>query len=163
VQNVAEGLDEFEVTRNAGGRAVPRGGTAMLVGNLEWRRGFRFIAEQVQLAAFLDAGTLWETRSDRLTWSDVRYTPGIGLRLVTALGPFRVDVGYRPYGERAGRALYFAPSNSDGIGIYCASPRVPEASGDYTSVFSCPATFTPAESRRILSRLVFHFGLGQAF
>lgn len=155
--------DEFEVVPTAGGRAVPRGGTAMLVGNLEWRRGFRFIAEQVQLAAFLDAGTLWETRSDRFAWNNVRYTPGLGLRLVTALGPFRVDVGYRPYGERAGRALYFAPASNDGAGIYCASPRVADVPGDYSSVFSCPASFTPTASKSILSRLVFHFGLGQAF
>jgi outer membrane protein insertion porin family/translocation and assembly module TamA len=82
---------------------------------------------------------------------------------VTALGPFRVDVGYRPYGERAGRALYFAPASNDGAGIYCASPRVADVPGDYSSVFSCPATFTPSASGNILSRLVFHFGLGQAF
>jgi outer membrane protein assembly factor BamA len=154
----------YEVVPNADGRAVPRGGTAMLVGNLEWRRGFRFVAEQVQFAAFVDAGTLWETRSDRFSWNSMRYTPGLGLRLVTPLGPFRVDIGYRPYGMRAGRALYFSPStNEEGSGIYCASPRVENAVGDYTSVFSCPATFAPPPSKSVLSRLVFHFGLGQAF
>ena len=164
VQAVDNEDPEFEVSPGAGGRAVPRGGTAMLVGNLEWRRGFRFIAEQVQFAAFLDAGTLWETRSDRFSWSNMRYTPGLGLRLVTPLGPFRVDVGYRPYGMRAGRALYFSSSRDDaGAGIFCASPRVADAPGDYSSVFSCPATFTPPPSRSVLSRLVFHFGLGQAF
>ncbi|WP_298266173.1 BamA/TamA family outer membrane protein [Gemmatimonas sp.] len=156
--------DEFEVAPGAGGRAVPRGGTAMLVGNLEWRRGFRFIAERLQFAAFLDAGTLWETRSDRFAWSDLRYTPGLGLRLVTPLGPFRVDIGYRPYGMRAGRALYFSPNSQEGVaGIFCASPRTRDAAGDFLSVFSCPATFSPPPSRSVLSRLVFHFGLGQAF
>jgi len=164
VQPTGADGSEYEVVANADGRAVPRGGTAMLVGNLEWRRGFRFVAEQVQFAAFVDAGTLWETRSDRFSWSSMRYTPGLGLRLVTPLGPFRVDIGYRPYGMRAGRALYFSPSSDvSGSGIYCASPRVENAVGDYTSVFSCPATFTPPPSGSILSRLVFHFGLGQAF
>lgn len=156
--------DEFEVAPGAGGRAVPRGGTAMLVGNLEWRRGFRFIAERVQFAAFLDAGTLWETRSDRFAWSDLRYTPGLGLRLVTPLGPFRVDIGYRPYRMPAGRALYFSPNSEAGVsGIFCASPRTRDAAGDFLDVFSCPATFSPPPSRSVLSRLVFHFGLGQAF
>lgn len=164
VQPAGEDGSEFEVAPNADGRAVPRGGTAMLVGNLEWRRGFRFIAEQVQFAAFVDAGTLWETRSNRFSWNDVRYTPGLGLRLLTALGPFRVDIGYRPYGMRAGRALYFSSSNDDvSGGIFCASPRVPNADGDYSSVFSCPSTYSPPPSRSVLSRLVFHFGLGQAF
>ncbi|GAB1341000.1 hypothetical protein MASR1M101_01270 [Gemmatimonas sp.] len=164
VRPAGEDDSEFEVTPGAGGRAVPRGGTAMLVGNFEWRRGFRFIAEQVQLAAFVDAGTLWETRSDRFSWTNVRYTPGLGLRLVTPLGPFRVDVGYRPYGMRAGRAVYFSSSSeAGGAGIYCASPRVPDSPDDYSSVFSCPANFTPPPSRGVLSRLVFHFGLGQAF
>ena len=155
--------DQFAVVPGANGRAVPRGGTAMLVGNLEWRRGFRFIAEQLQLAAFVDGGTLWETRSSRFSWRDVRYTPGLGLRVVTPLGPFRVDIGYRPYGPRTGRALYFAPPRDGVAGIYCASPRVDGATGDYADVFSCPATYTPPTSRSMLSRLVFHFGLGQAF
>lgn len=167
VQNVrpVEGAtDEFEVVPNVRDREVPRGGTAMLVGNLEWRRGFRFIAEQVQLAAFVDGGTLWETRSDRFSWSDVRYTPGLGVRLVTPLGPFRLDIGYRPYGKRAGRALYFSDaSESDGSGIYCATPRTSGVAEDYASVFACPATYTPPASKSIFSRLVFHFGLGQAF
>lgn len=164
VRAVGDADEEFEVAPGAVGRAVPRGGTAMLVGNLEWRRGFRFVAEQVQFAAFLDAGTLWETRSNRFSWNDMRYTPGVGLRLVTPLGPFRVDIGYRPYGMRTGRALYFSSSTDDvGAGIFCASPRVPDAGGDYSSVFSCPATYTPPPARGLLSRLVFHFGLGQAF
>lgn len=164
VQRAGAGGSEYVAVANADGRAVPRGGTAMLVGNIEWRRSFRFVAEQLQFAAFLDAGTLWETRSDRFRWSSMRYTPGWGVRVVTPLGPFRMDIGYRPYGARAGRALYFSPStDASGSGIYCASPRVANAVGDYTSVFSCPATFTPPPSGSILSRLVFHFGLGQAF
>ena len=107
---------------------------------------------------------MWETRSDRFAWSDLRYTPGLGLRLVTPLGPFRVDIGYRPYGMRAGRALYFSANSQEGVaGIFCASPRTRDAAGDFSSVFSCPATFSPPPSRSVLSRLVFHFGLGQAF
>lgn len=144
-------------------RAVPRGGTAMVVGNLEWRRGFRFIAEQVQLAAFVDAGSVWESRGQRFRLSDLRTTPGVGVRVITPLGPFRVDIGYRPYAELTGRALYFTPSDKEGDPIQCASPRVAGAVGDYSDPFSCPATFRPSSSRSVLSRLVFHFGLGQAF
>jgi outer membrane protein insertion porin family/translocation and assembly module TamA len=94
----------------------------------------------------------------------MRYTPGVGVRLVTPLGPFRLDVGYRPYGKRAGRALYFSDGKSGTpAGIYCASPRQASIIADYTNVFACPATYTPPVSQNIFSRLVFHFGLGQAF
>jgi outer membrane protein insertion porin family/translocation and assembly module TamA len=159
-----DGSTGFAAKAGAGfDRAVPRGGTAMLVGNLEWRRGFRFIAEQVQFAAFLDAGTVWESQGPSVQWGDLRATPGIGVRVITPLGPFRIDVGYRPYAALAGRALYFAPSGSEGDQIYCASPRVDGATGDFTDVLSCPATYRPPASRSPLSRLVFHFGLGQAF
>jgi outer membrane protein insertion porin family/translocation and assembly module TamA len=170
VSNVREftnenGDREVEVVPGSGfTRAVPRGGTALLVGNLEWRRPVRFFAEQVQLAAFVDAGTLWETSSDRFRWSDVRATPGVGLRVLTPLGPFRVDVGYRPYGLRSGPALYFSPASDDGGStIFCASPRSPRIDGDFSDVINCPATFAPPSARGVLSRLVFHFGLGQAF
>lgn len=144
-------------------RAVPRGGTAMLVANLEYRRGFRFLAEQLQFVSFVDAGALWETSSQHFEWSDLRYTPGIGLRIVTPLGPFRMDVGYRPYRLAAGRALYITPSGASGEPLfYCASPRT-DPDADYGDVLTCPSTFRPAEGRSFLSRLVFHFGLGQAF
>lgn len=149
---------------NTGYRAVPRGGTALLVANLEWRRGFRLLAEQLQFAAFVDAGNVWETRSEGFQWGNLRATPGLGLRIVTPLGPFRMDIGYRPYEPRAGRALYFTDGDGQGTTgqILCASPRAtPDPVG--TSIFACPTSFRPPTGRGVLSRLAFHFGLGQAF
>ena len=144
-------------------RAVPRGGTAMVVANIEWRRGFRFVAEQLQFAAFLDAGNVWEAQSEGFLWGNLRATPGVGLRVSTPLGPFRVDVGYRPYEARAGRALFFTSGDSNGTTgeILCASPRNVKLRA--INVFDCPSTFQPATGSSILSRLTFHFGLGQAF
>jgi outer membrane protein assembly factor BamA len=65
------------VVKNGAGydRAVPRGGTAMIVANLEWRRGFRFIAEELQFAAFVDAGNVWETHAEGFRWGNLRATP----------------------------------------------------------------------------------------
>jgi outer membrane protein insertion porin family/translocation and assembly module TamA len=145
-------------------RAVPRGGTAMLVANLEWRRGFRFIAEQLEFAAFVDGGNVWETNSEGFRWGNLRATPGVGLRIATPLGPFRMDVGYRPYEPRAGRALYFTSADDQGNRgqILCASPRDTQDPTNRT-IFDCPNTFRPLTGRGVLSRLAFHFGLGQAF
>lgn len=145
-------------------RAVPRGGTAMVVANLEWRRGFRFIAEQLQFAAFVDAGNVWEAQSEGFVWGNLRATPGLGLRIVTPLGPFRVDVGYQPYAPRAGRALFFTSGDNKGTTgeILCASPR-DISDSRAIDIFDCPGTYRPATGRGVLSRLTFHFGLGQAF
>ncbi len=148
-------------------RAIPRGGTALMVANVEFRRGVRGLTNDLQLATFVDFGNIWEAQSDGFRWGDVRATPGIGLRLITPLGPFRVDVGYSPYTLRAGRALYFAKNDARGaLGqILCASPgNVVSVDPDNPgNIFDCPSTFQPSPPRTFLSRLTFHFGLGQAF
>ncbi len=147
-------------------RAVPRGGTALLVGNLEYRHGFRWLAEQLQVAAFVDVGNIWEGSAEPFKFGNLRATPGLGLRVITALGPFRVDVGYQPYEPRAGRALFLSRGTNGASGtIQCASPGNtvsidPNNPGD---IFDCPATYRPPTGRGVLSRLAFHFGLGQAF
>jgi outer membrane protein insertion porin family/translocation and assembly module TamA len=143
-------------------RAAPRGGTALVVANVEYRRSLPWLSNTLQLAAFVDAGNVWETQSGGFHRGDMRATPGLGVRLSTPLGPFRLDVGYQPYPPRAGRALYFT-SGPNGA-IFCASPgntvainRVGES-----DIFNCPETYRP-RAKGVLSRLVFHFGLGQAF
>ena len=144
-------------------RTVPRGGTALVIANLEYRRSFPSFSSQVEFAAFVDAGNVWETTSGGFRRGDSRATPGVGVRVGTPLGPFRLDVGYQPYPPRAGRALYFT-SGSDG-NIYCASPGNTVDIGRIgdTEIFNCPESFRPPNRTGALSRLVFHFGLGQAF
>lgn len=61
-----------------------------------------------QLAAFIDAGNVWDTK-DAFDLSDLRYGAGFGLRFVTPIGPIRIDVGYKldkKSGERP-RELHF--------------------------------------------------------
>ncbi len=164
----AQGNPVVEVPRGRGyTRAVPRGGTALVVANLEWRRGVPWVAQQLQVAAFVDAGNVWEGASEPFRWRNLRATPGIGLRLATPVGPFRVDIGYSPYGPQNGRALYFTAKDADGNNgtIQCASPgnNVSISSTNPGSIFDCPASYKPPTSKGVLSRLTFHFGLGQAF
>ena len=164
---VNDGVPVVQARRNAAyDRAVPRGGTAVLVANLEYRRGFQWLAEQLQFAAFVDVGNVWEGGASPLKFGDLRATPGLGLRVITALGPFRVDVGYQPYEPRAGRALYLSKGvQGTGGTIQCASPgnTVSVDPSHPGSIFDCPETFRPVRGTGVLSRLVFHFGLGQAF
>ena len=143
-------------------RALPRGGTALVVANLEYRIPLRAVSDQLQLAAFVDIGNVWETAQDGFRTQDLRATPGLGFRLGTPLGPFRLDLGYSPYPPRAGRALFLS-SGENGT-ISCASPgNTVNIDQPLPGVFDCPATYAPPRGRNVLSRLVFHFGLGQAF
>ena len=166
---VVNGIPVLRVPLNSTdySRAIPRGGTAMLVANFEFRHSLRGFSGNLQMATFVDIGNVWEAQSDAFRSTDVRATPGVGLRLVTPLGPFRIDVGYSPYAPRAGRALYF--EKNDGTGTFgqirCASPGnlVSVDPDNPGNIFDCPATFQPRAPRNFLSRLTIHFGLGQAF
>ena len=147
-------------------RAVPRGGTALTVANLEYRHPFRWLSSQLQMVGFVDLGNVWEGGSEPFRMANLRATPGMGMRIVTSLGPFRIDVGYQPYAPRAGRALFLSKAAGGVSGsIQCASPGN-TVSIDVTnpgSIFDCPETYRPPRGRGVLSHLAFHFGLGQAF
>lgn len=148
----------------------PEGGTGTLLANLEYRRRFGWPSRDLQWALFLDAGTVWASGIAAFSLEEVRATPGIGVRLDTPLGPFRIDIGYNPRRAEAGKAFLFdnlaaregQPSTPF---VICVSPGQEvtfeeqlEAGG-----FACPRTFRPGAGRSTLSRLVFHFSLGQAF
>jgi len=73
------------------GETFPTGGNAMLLGAAE----LRFDAtRQLSVAVFSDIGNVFETIPG-MALSELRYTAGIGLRYKSALGPLRVDWGYK--------------------------------------------------------------------
>lgn len=75
----------------------PTGGSVVVEGNLEAR--FDLGGEHLGGVAFVDFGQVWSERGNaRLR--DVRFTPGVGLRYGTPIGPIRVDVAYRPPARR---------------------------------------------------------------
>ncbi len=148
----------------------PEGGTGSLIGNVEYRRRFGWPSRDLQWVAFLDAGTVWAAGVNAFSVQEVRVTPGVGVRLDTPLGPFRVDIGYNPRQADAGKAFLFdnLQSSSDGSAtpyVICVSPGQDLTFEEQLEQggFACPRTFAPRSARTALSRLVFHFSLGQAF
>lgn len=138
----------------------PTGGNTLVVGNLELRTPSPVFRDLVQLAAFVDAGLVWNRPSNRVHLSDVRITPGVGVRVNSFVGPFRVDVAYNPYASSIG-SVYFVDQASDAL--RCVSPGNPFDRGQVQPGVDCPSTFRPTNGRTFLSRLTFNFSIGQAF
>jgi len=84
----------------------PTGGNAFLMQNLELRAS---LGKGIGLVAFLDGGNVWVDVKD-INLKGWKFSPGIGLRYKTPVGPLRLDYGYkldREPGESRG-AFHFA-------------------------------------------------------
>lgn len=79
------------------------GGTRIALGSVELRAPSPVLRGTLQLAAFVDGARVWGSRIDTLIHSPgARFTPGLGVRLLTPVGPLRVDVAYNGYGGAEG-------------------------------------------------------------
>jgi outer membrane protein assembly factor BamA len=152
-------------------RISPSGGNAMWIANVELRTRQGWPAGLLRWVAFVDVGRVWNTRDVfSVTNADARATPGVGVRLLTPLGPFRLDVGYNPNSAEPGPA--FLVINADpkkgtlGRAI-CVSRGSDDpltlGPGQTPSSNACPATYLPPVKESFISRLTLHFSLGHAF
>jgi outer membrane protein assembly complex protein YaeT len=73
------------------GELVPTGGNALVIAGAEMRLD---AGKHLAFAVFTEAGNVYPRASD-LDLGDLFYTAGAGIRYKTALGPFRVDWGYK--------------------------------------------------------------------
>jgi outer membrane protein insertion porin family len=115
------------------------GGNTLAVGNVELRVPSPVFSTRLRLAAFVDAGGVWQRGAENST-PVIRVTPGMGLRLTTPLGAARLDVAYNPYRLQAGPLFQV------------------DTLGNLTPV--------PGQGSYVLSRngkFTFHFAVGQAF
>ena len=114
------------------------GGNTLAVGNVELRVPSPVFSSRLRLAAFVDAGGVWDR--GRGNPAVIRVTPGMGIRLATPLGPARLDVAYNPYKLQAGPLFQV-----DTLGALTPVP------GEESYVKARSSKFT------------FHFAVGQAF
>ena len=157
---IADAADGFE-------RSAPAGGLANALINIELRSRHGWPSDLLRWVLFLDAGRVWNT-SGNYAVTGLRATPGIGVRVVTPLGPFRVDVGYNGHPYEAGPAFYLQRASGTRQGrAICVSPGSQEplddARAELLGPFGCPATFRPSRPKGLFPRLAFHFSIGEAF
>ncbi len=160
-------------------RVVPVGGNSLIVANFELRVRSALFPDLVQYTLFADAGDVWDRgrtvtardhKASALWLNGLKWTPGIGVRIFTPVGPFQANVGYNPFARPLG-AIYFdqAPNAVGFAPLYCVSPgnSIPSIRGpngyEQVSGSECPATFAPGQSKTFLSRLTFTFSIGPDF
>ncbi|HET7566054.1 MAG TPA: BamA/TamA family outer membrane protein, partial [Gemmatimonadaceae bacterium] len=145
-------------------RFSPTGGNTLLVGSLELRTPSPVFRDLAQLALFVDMGDVWNRGRDTLRLSDIKVTPGVGIRIASPVGPLRLDVGYNGYPRALGAAYYIGALQPGSPRVLrCVSPDNDFIEGVTTSGEDCPASFAPRQRNTLLSRLTFHFSIGQAF
>ena len=137
---VTDSLDASGVRPSHSATAVPVGGTAFGVANAELRFPSPLFRRQMRLAAFIDAGAVASSNIWQLNFRTWRFTPGVGMRIGTPVGPARVDLAYNPYDPVHG-TLFFADNN-----------RIVPVNADYAP-----------ERPNFFGRLRVQVAIGQAF
>ncbi len=148
-------------------RTVPLGGNSLTVVNFDLRvHDPFFFPDVLQYSFFMDAGQVWRrTQVSGLGFQPLKWTPGIGIRALTPIGPVQVNIGYNPYDYPDGELYY----NPDVRTLYCVSPGntvdlYRDASGQLKQVdpnADCLAFHRGA--RRKYQRLTFTFSIGPDF
>jgi outer membrane protein insertion porin family len=117
------------------------GGTQMVVASTEIRFPSPWMGGLVRMAAFVDAGHVSAPGAPLIDFDGIRFTPGVGVRVLTPVGPFRLDLAYNPYDPQVGPLYTVDPVQ----GLVLRDPNYQPA----------PPSF--------LGRFRLQFALGQAF
>jgi outer membrane protein insertion porin family len=91
---------------------VPTGGTSLLVASAELRMPSPFLRDRLRLVPFLDIGSLGIGNVWDVAKYDLKYTPGLGFRMATPVGPVRLDVAYNPHRPVPGPLLLLSDDGS---------------------------------------------------
>jgi len=159
--------------------AVPTGGTRLIVANAEVRFRDPLFPNLLQWTVFTDAGNVWETSNKSLRAQSFRVTPGLGLSVLTFLGPIGVTAGYNDRTQPKAQLYYndvYRAVNERGVpnpnvsnGTVCLQPTAVSTlhlrEGKWVQDQSeCAASsFQPARREKLKDKIVLLFSIGQAF
>jgi outer membrane protein insertion porin family/translocation and assembly module TamA len=155
-------------------RSIPVGGNTSVVMNAELRLRDPFFPNFIEYVPFLDAGQVWtgQVGKSRFNLNDLQYTPGLSVRYFSPIGPIQGNLGYNPYGSRAGQAFFAAPIDptTNKAPLICvtgpgeAPLPVTRVNGQLVQdLAACPNTYVPAPSPGIFSRLRFTLSINANF
>lgn len=146
------------------GQARPVGGAVLFEGNTEVR--FPLWGQHLRGAAFLDFGQVWSQTAD-VDPGEVRWTPGMGLRYFSPVGPVRIDVGYaRPLAERLPVLTTTVCARTVDAGCIPIEDGVsydPAQLANTKTLRSLDGGVVLSPGSSVLDRLQLHFSIGQAF
>jgi outer membrane protein insertion porin family len=123
-------------------RSSPLGSAAILLANAELRLPTPLWGGRIGINLFVDSGELWESSGKDFAPGGFKVTPGLGVQMMTPLGPMRVDAAYDGYAPQRGR-LYLI----QGQALNLANP-------DFAG---------PGRGSSFLSKIQYHFSVGLAF
>ena len=124
----------------------PTGGTRVLEGNAEVRFA---LGTDLEAVTFMDFGQVWAA-DQSIALEELEWTPGIGLRYLSPVGPLRVDLGYNFRGDEQ---LSVVTSGIE------PDPLPPGYHTTRGLAFLVPSVL----SRPTESRFQLHISIGQAF
>ncbi len=141
-----------KVFRAGGGNCVTgcvqtraTGGNTAIIANAELRLPSPILASRMRLGLFVDVGQVWERGEEIITISDVKVTPGAGVRFTTPLGPVRIDVAYNGYATERGPLLY-------------------QTSDTASTITQIRPSYPPVRAAKTFwQKIVLQFAVGQAF
>lgn len=158
----AQGLTTAEVEPR------PTGGTAILEGSVEVRAPLS--GRLWEGAVFLDFGNVWGEFDD-FGLGDLEFTPGMGVRYLSPIGPIRVDLAYRFEGEERLQAVTsqirpYDPAVDD-EGARLEDPKNSQNTLPFVRTrelaLLSPRVLWGESDPWSLRRFQIHFSIGQAF
>jgi len=135
-------------------RLQPVGGSVLLEGNVEVR--FPLMFDRLRGAAFLDFGQVWRNENE-VALAQLAWSPGLGVRYYSPIGPLRVDVGYNAAGSE--RLEVLSTNVCEGGQPGCAT----EAGLHNGTELRSQGSVIWDPYRSFTDRLQIHFSIGQAF
>ncbi len=162
------GVPYYQPDRAQGQIVIPEGGNSSIVANIEFRLHSPFLPRLLQWTFFDDGGQVWTTTSRggiQMPVGQLEWTPGVGLRVFSPVGPIRVDVGYDPHSHLRPGPVYYNPPLAGGVApLFCVTPgTLPGQQEQGANAPACPATYVPAPQTGFFRRLTLNFSIGQAF
>jgi len=125
---------------------APTGGNTTFIVNAELRMPSPILSQRTRLGLFVDGGQVWERGEELLDINGMRFTPGMGVRFSTPLGPVRIDAAYNGYPLDRGPLLYQPPV------------------GDSSAVVVIRDEYPPIRApKSFWQKVVVQFSVGQAF